>query len=154
MAVKRNLTDEKGKKVKISQAEIDAVKKMGMKKALAAAGKNPVTGANKSDAANFKQAKLVEAVRRLYGETRFQNAVYTPKASPGPATNTLNLYGAAKSRSGGNSNAREDRKPKPAVPNPNRANVREGRVAGPKPAAKKPMTPYQKDMARRGIYDA
>ncbi len=84
MAVKRNLTDEKGKKVKISQAEIDAVKKMGMKAALAAAGKNPVTGANKSDAANFKQAKLVEAVRRLYGETRFMNAVNKPKASPGP----------------------------------------------------------------------
>ena len=32
MAVKRNLTDEKGKKVKISQAEINAVKKMGKKK--------------------------------------------------------------------------------------------------------------------------
>ena len=94
MAVKRNLTDEKGKKVKISQAEIDAVKKMGMKKALAAAGKNPVTGASKSDAANFKQAKLVEAVRRLYGETRFMNAVNKPKASPGPST--LNLYGAPK----------------------------------------------------------
>jgi hypothetical protein len=84
MAVKRNLTDEKGKKVKISQAEIDAVKKMGMKKALAAAGKNPVIGASRSDASQFKQAKLVEAVRRLYGESRFQNAVYKPKSSPGP----------------------------------------------------------------------
>jgi len=84
MAVKRNLTDEKGKKVKISQAEINAVKKMGMKAALAAAGKNPVTGASSSDASNFKQAKLVEAVRRLYGETRFMNAVNKPKASPGP----------------------------------------------------------------------
>jgi len=84
MAVKRNLTDEKGKKVKISQAEIDAVKKMGMKKAIAAAAKNPVMGASKSDASAFKQAKLVEAVRRLYGETRFQNAVYKAKASPGP----------------------------------------------------------------------
>jgi len=94
MAVKRNLTDEKGKKVKISQAEINAVKKMGMKAALAAAGKNPVTGASSSDASNFKQAKLVEAVRRLYGETRFMNAVNKPKASPGPAT--LNLYGAPK----------------------------------------------------------
>jgi len=111
MAVKRRLTDEKGNKVKISQAEINAVKKMGMKNALAAAGKNPVIGANSSDASNFKQAKLVEAVRRLYGETRFQNAMYKPKASPGPATNTLNLYGAAKSRTGGNANARENRKP-------------------------------------------
>ena len=84
MAVKRNLVDEKGNKVKISQAEIDAVKKMGMKKAIAAAAKNPVMGASSSDASAFKQAKLVEAVRRLYGETRFQNAVYKAKASPGP----------------------------------------------------------------------
>jgi hypothetical protein len=84
MAVKRNLTDEKGKKVKISQAEIDAVKKMGMKKAIAAAAKNPVLGASRSDASAFKQAKLVEAVRRLYGETRFMAAVNKPKASPGP----------------------------------------------------------------------
>ena len=84
MAVKRNLIDEKGKKVKISQAEIDAVKKMGMKKAIATAAKNPVIAASKSDTSAFKQAKLVEAVRRLYGETRFQNAVYKAKASPGP----------------------------------------------------------------------
>ena len=91
MAVKRRLTDEKGNKVKISQAEIDAVKKMGMKKALAAAGKNPVVGANSSDASNFKQAKLVEAVRRLYGETRFQNAIYKAKASPGPIGSASNV---------------------------------------------------------------
>ena len=128
MAVKRNLTDEKGKKVKISQSEIDAVKKMGMKAALAAAGKNPVTGANSSDASNFKQAKLVEAVRRLYGETRFMNAAYKPKASPGP-------IGSA---------------PTPKT-TPSVGNLREGRVATPKPTAKKAMTPYQKDMARRGI---
>jgi hypothetical protein len=57
---------------------------MGMKKAIAAAAKNPVLGASSSDASAFKQAKLVEAVRRLYGETRFQNAVYKAKASPGP----------------------------------------------------------------------
>lgn len=94
MAVKRNLVDEKGNKVKISQAEIDAVKKMGMSAALKAAGKNPVTGANSKDASNFKQAKFVEAVRRLYGETRFQNAIYTPKASPGP----VNMSPAARNK--------------------------------------------------------
>jgi hypothetical protein len=136
------------KNIKVSQSEINSIKKLGMKKALEIAAMNK--GSEQAGAV----ASFAEGVRRLYGETRFQNAVYTPKASPGPATNTLNLYGAAKPRLGGNSNAREDRKPKPAVPNPNRANVREGRVAGPKPAAKKPMTPYQKDMARRGIYNA
>jgi hypothetical protein len=41
-------------------------------------------GASRSDASSFKQAKLVEAVRRLYGETRFMAAVNKPKASPGP----------------------------------------------------------------------
>ena len=105
MAVKRNLTDEKGKKVKISQAELDAVKKMGMKKALAAAGKNPVIGASSSDAEQFKQAKLVEAVRRLYGETRFQNSIYKPKSSPGPIGSAGNVREgrstAAKNRSRG-----------------------------------------------------
>jgi hypothetical protein len=132
MAVKRNLTDEKGKKVKISQAEIDAVKKMGMKKALAAAGKNPVTGANKSDASKFKQAKMVETVRRLYGETRFQNAVYTPKASPGPASNTLNLYGAPKSNFEYSAPGKQKQAKRPDA---NRANLREGRI--PKKPAKR-----------------
>ena len=130
MAVKRNLTDEKGKKVKISQSEIDAVKKMGMKAALAAAGKNPVTGANSSDASNFKQAKLVEAVRRLYGETRFQNAIYTPKASPGPIGSPRVVERA---------NSRENRVSPRAAERTTKA------------AVKKPLTPYQKEQIRRGI---
>jgi len=75
-------------------------------------------------------ASFAEGVRRLYGETRYQNAVYTPKASPGP-------IGSAPL-------AKRD---------PNRSNVREGRVSTPKSKAK-PLTPYQKDMARRGIYNA
>ena len=53
--------------------------------------------------------------RTKASDTSRMNKVYKPKASPGPAANTLNLYGAAKSRTGGNSNAREDRKPKPKV---------------------------------------
>jgi len=54
--------------------------------------------------------------RTKSSDTSRMNKVYKPKASPGPATNTLNLYGAAKSRTGGNANAREGRKPKPVVP--------------------------------------
>ena len=49
--------------------------------------------------------------RTKASDTSRMNKVYKPKASPGPATNTLNLYGAAKPRLGGNANAREDRKP-------------------------------------------
>ena len=54
--------------------------------------------------------------RTKASDTSRMNKVYKPKASPGPATNTLNLYGAAKPKMGGNSNAREGRKPKPVVP--------------------------------------
>jgi hypothetical protein len=54
--------------------------------------------------------------RSKASDTSRMNPVYKPKASPGPAANTLNLYGAAKPRLGGNANAREDRKPKPKVP--------------------------------------
>ena len=56
--------------IKVSQSEIDSIKKMGMKKALSSA---------KTGSSSFS-----EGVRRLYGETRYQNAIYTPKASPGP----------------------------------------------------------------------
>ena len=86
--------------------------------------------------------------RTKSSDTSRMNKVYKPKSSPGPATNTLNLYGAAKPRLGGNANAREDRnvakksnftysapKADKAKPNPNRANVRENRVAT-KPKAK------------------
>ena len=58
------------KNIKVSQSEIDSIKKMGMKKALSSV---------KTGSSSFG-----EGVRRLYGETRYQNAIYTPKASPGP----------------------------------------------------------------------
>ena len=125
------------KNIKVSQSEINQIKKLGMSQALKLAAMNK--GSEQAGAV----ASFAEGVRRLYGETRYQNAVYTPKASPGPI--------------GSASNVREGRapapKPKPK-PSESRGNVREGRVAAAKPAAKKPMTPYQKDMARRGIYNA
>ena len=45
--------------------------------------------------------------RSKSSDTSRMNPVYKPKASPGPAT--LNLYGAAKPRLGGNANVRENR---------------------------------------------
>jgi hypothetical protein len=125
------------KNIKVSQSEINQIKKLGMSQALKLAAMNK--GSEQAGAV----ASFAEGVRRLYGETRYQNAIYTPKASPGPI--------------GSASNVREGRVPTPkptAKPSENRGNVREGRVAAAKPAAKKPMTPYQKDMARRGIYNA
>jgi hypothetical protein len=77
------------RQIKVSQSTIDEVKKMGMKKALAAAGKNPVIGG--TEPKDIKQAETVEAVRRLYGQTRFMNAINKPKASPGPIGSASNV---------------------------------------------------------------
>lgn len=52
------------KNIKVSQSEINAIKKMGMKKALASAGSS--------------SASLQEGIRRLYGERRYQAAVNKP----------------------------------------------------------------------------
>ena len=64
--------------IKVSQSEINQIKKLGMKKAL------EIAAGNKGSTYSGAVASFGEGVRRLYGETRYQNAVYTPKASPGP----------------------------------------------------------------------
>ena len=66
------------KSIKVSQSEINQIKKLGMKKAL------EIAAGNKGSTYSGAVASFGEGVRRLYGETRYQNAVYTPKASPGP----------------------------------------------------------------------
>jgi len=68
-------------KIKVKQDTIDLIKAMGMKAALKKLSTNPSFRAGTDSASAFR-----EGVRRMYGETRYQNALYTPKASPGPAT--------------------------------------------------------------------
>ena len=121
------------KNTKVSQAQIDQIKKLGMTKALQMVKDNK--GSVRSGAVEITN----EAVRRLYGQERFDKAMGRVKRPTGSL-----------SKSGGKSASGS----KLVQPNPNRSNVREGRVEGPKPKAKvkTPMTPYQKDMARRGIY--
>ena len=80
-------------KIKVSQETIDKVKKQGMTKALSKAGKNPVAAG--TTPATKKQAEYVEAVRRLYGEERFMNAINKPKASPGPINSVRALANEA-----------------------------------------------------------
>lgn len=66
--------------VKVPQSTIDMIKKMGMKGALASvAGANAAGGNGDTTATAF-----VEGVRRLYGDQRYQNAMYKAQASPGP----------------------------------------------------------------------
>lgn len=52
------------KNIKVSQSEINTIKKMGMNKALASAGS--------------ASASMQEGIRRLYGERRYQAATYKP----------------------------------------------------------------------------
>ena len=77
------------KNIKVSQSEINSIKKLGMKKALQIAAMNK--GSEQAGAV----ASFGEGVRRLYGETRYQNAIYTPKASPGPVASNFS-YSAPK----------------------------------------------------------
>lgn len=71
-------------KIKVKQDTIDLIKAMGMKAALKKVSTSPSFKAGTDSAAAFR-----EGVRRMYGDTRYQSALYTPKASPGiagPAT--------------------------------------------------------------------
>ena len=84
---KRIVPKNANKNIKVSEGMIKNIKKMGMKSALEVAAMNK-TAPQEGGIAAFQ-----EGVRRLYGDTRFQNAVYTPKASPGPA-GFGNVYGS------------------------------------------------------------
>ena len=106
------------KNVKVSQAQIDQIKKLGMTKALA------MVKANKGSVRQGAVEITNEAVRRLYGQKRFDEAMGRVKRPAGSMS--------------------KQAKPK--------SNFTYTTGMSSKPAAKKPMTPYQKDMARRGIY--
>ena len=109
------------KNVKVSQAQIDQIKKLGMTKALA------MVKANKGSVRQGAVEITNEAVRRLYGQKRFDEAMGRVKRPAGSMS-------------------------KQAKPKSNFTYQTGQSYSKAKPAAKKPMTPYQKDMARRGIY--
>ena len=106
------------KSTKVSQAQIDQIKKLGMTKALA------MVKANKGSVRQGAVEITNEAVRRLYGQERFDKAMGRAKRPAG----AMPKQGKAKS------------------------NFSYSAPVASKKPAKKPMTPYQKDMARRGIY--
>jgi hypothetical protein len=75
--------------VKVPQSTIDTIKKMGMTTALSIAGSS-----KKAEAGGYVSADdqtFREGVRRMYGDTRYQNAIYKAKASPGPIQNNPTL---------------------------------------------------------------
>jgi hypothetical protein len=107
------------KNIKVTQAQIDQIKKLGMTKALA------MVKANKGSVRQGAVEITNEAVRRLYGQERFDKAMGRVKRPTGLTPKR----GKAKAKS----------------------NFTYG-SGNPTPVNKKPMTPFQKDMARRGIY--
>ena len=76
------------KKIKVSQKTIDDIKKLGMTKAL------KLAGMNKDAEQGGAVAEFAEGVRRMYGDRRYQAAIYTPKASPGPANSPYGFQGS------------------------------------------------------------
>ena len=105
------------KSTKVSQAQINQIKKLGMTKALA------MVKANKGSVREGAVEITNEAVRRLYGQKRFDEAMGRVKRPAGSMS--------------------KQAKPK--------SNFTYTTGMSSKPV-KKPMTPYEKDMARRGIY--
>jgi hypothetical protein len=75
------------KKIKVSQSTIDDIKKLGMTKSL------KLAGMNKDAAQAGMTAEFAEGVRRMYGERRYQAAIYKPKASPGPVASPYGFTG-------------------------------------------------------------
>ena len=109
------------KNTKVTQAQIDQIKKLGMTKALA------MVKANKGSVRQGAVEITNEAVRRLYGQERFDKAMGRVKRPTGLTPKR----GKAKAKA--------------------KSNFTYG-SGNPTPVNKKPMTPFQKDMARRGIY--
>ena len=107
------------KNTKVTQAQIDQIKKLGMTKALA------MVKANKGSVRQGAVEITNEAVRRLYGQERFDKAMGRVKRPTGLTPKR----GKAKAKS----------------------NFTYG-SGNPTPVNKKPMTPFEKDMSRRGIY--
>jgi hypothetical protein len=84
-----------------------------------------VRALKKQTSARLKSRSKASDISRM-------NPVYKPKASPGPASNTLNLYGAPKANFTYSAPGRQKQAKRPDA---NRANLREGRI--PKKPAKR-----------------
>ena len=80
-----------GKRVRVSQETINDIKRLGMTKALALAGKN------KGAFQDGKVAEFAEGVRRMYGERRYQKAIdpNLGKAKPAAGKSPYGFQGMA-----------------------------------------------------------
>ena len=92
----------------------------------------PYSGDPEIDALTYRVKLAMQPSRSKASDTKRMNPVYKPKASPGPASNTLNLYGAPKANFTYSAPGKQKQAKRPDA---NRANLREGRI--PKKPAKR-----------------
>jgi len=89
------------KNIKVSQSEINSIKKLGKAKA------QQIVAGNKGSVQSGAVASFAEGVRRMYGDTSRMNNTYKPKSSPAPAASNFTYTPSVAPRV--NSNARENR---------------------------------------------
>ena len=110
-------------KVKVSQATINEIKKMGMAKAL-----KTVAGASKASGTDASAKAWVEGVKRLYGANRVAAVTKsTPKSSSKPAPKSApkaaapqtptRTYGGMIGNPAASAQSKPKQAPKPAKPN-------------------------------------
>jgi hypothetical protein len=101
-AAKRKSSSTKpNKNIKVSQSEINSIKKLGKAKA------REIVAGNRDSVQSGAVASFAEGVRRMYGDTSRMNNTYKPKSSPAPAASNFTYTPSVAPRV--NSNARENR---------------------------------------------
>jgi len=90
------------KNIKVSQSEINSIKKLGKAKA------QQIVAGNKGSVQSGAVASFAEGVRRMYGDNSKMNSTYKPSSSPAPASNFTYTSPVA-NRVSPTANARENR---------------------------------------------
>ena len=108
---------------KVDRGDLDVQR--AINRVNAALLESDIRALKKKTSARLKSRSKASDVSRM-------NPIYKPKASPGPASDTLNLYGAPKSNFKYSAPGRQKQAKRPDA---NRANLREGRI--PKKPAKR-----------------
>ena len=129
------------KNIKVSQSEIDSIKKRGMSKALGSAGS--------------ASASMQEGIRRLYGERRYQAATYKPNGVTMPTATPKSDFRSGERASSKPASFRSGERSAPGpekVGKPNSTSFNKAGVAGvlKSPEAKK----FRSTFAKKGLIPA
>ena len=103
-AAKRKSSSTKpNKNIKVSQSEINSIKKLGKAKA------QEIVAGNKGSVQSGAVASFAEGVRRMYGDSSKMNSTYKPSSSPAPAASNFTYTSPVPNRVSPTVNARENR---------------------------------------------